>query len=158
MPHFGMERWCVCYDARCWPSISVRTRLISMLVRRFNYIGASQGRTATYETWETRTGPVSPTVLIRTLTANRRPAVRSIVNALFIRDGMVLLARRSPHRTTYPALWSFPGGHVEQDESLTDALIRELREEVGVVPTSFSFLTTITDPHAPEWTCPALVE
>jgi ADP-ribose pyrophosphatase YjhB (NUDIX family) len=81
--------------------------------------------------------------------------VRSIVNALFIRDGMVLLARRSPHRTTYPALWSFPGGHVEQDETLTDALIRELREEVGVVPTSFSFLTTITDPHAPE-TDPAI--
>lgn len=118
--------------------------------RHSNFIGASRGITAPFATRETPTGKASPTVLIRTLTANRRLAVRNIVNALFVRDGMVLLARRSPHRTTYPALWSFPGGHVEHHETLTDALIRELREEVGVIPTLFSFLATILDPHTPE--------
>jgi 8-oxo-dGTP diphosphatase len=76
--------------------------------------------------------------------------MRNIVNALFGRDGMVLLARRSPHRATYPGQWSFPGGHVEHHGTLTDALIRELQEEVSVVPTRFSFLTTIIDPHTPE--------
>jgi ADP-ribose pyrophosphatase YjhB (NUDIX family) len=76
--------------------------------------------------------------------------VRNIVNALFLRNGMVLLARRSPHRTAYAGLCSFPRGHVERDETLTDALMREVGEEVGVIPTSFSFLTTIIDPHAPE--------
>jgi ADP-ribose pyrophosphatase YjhB (NUDIX family) len=74
--------------------------------------------------------------------------VRNIVNALFVREGMVLLARRSQHRTTYPGLWSFPGGHVERDETLTEGLVREAREEVGVIPTSFSFLTAIADPNA----------
>jgi 8-oxo-dGTP diphosphatase len=49
--------------------------------------------------------------------------MRTIVNALFVRDGMVLLARRSPHRSTYPGLWSFPGGHVEQGETLAEALV-----------------------------------
>jgi 8-oxo-dGTP diphosphatase len=38
--------------------------------------------------------------------------MRNIVNALFLRNGKVLLARRSHHRSTYPDLWSFPGDHV----------------------------------------------
>ena len=73
--------------------------------------------------------------------------MRTIVNALFVRDGMVLLARRSPHRSTYPGLWSFPGGHVEQGETLAEALVREAQEEVGVTPTTFSFLEVIADPN-----------
>lgn len=74
--------------------------------------------------------------------------MRSIVNALFLRDGMVLLARRSPHRSAYPDLWSFPGGNVEPREPLTQALVREIREEVGVTPTRFSLLGAIGDPNA----------
>ena len=74
--------------------------------------------------------------------------MRSIVNAIFMRKGMVLLARCSAHRSAYPGLWSFPGGHVEQHETLTEALVREVSEEVGVTPTSFSFLVPISDPNA----------
>src|ERR1700693_1436365 len=73
--------------------------------------------------------------------------MRTIVNALFARDGMVLLARRSPNRSTYPGLWSFPGGHIEQGETLAEALLREVQEEVGVTPTTFSFLEVIADPN-----------
>jgi mutator protein MutT len=73
--------------------------------------------------------------------------MRTIVNALFVRDGMVLLVRRSLHRSTYPGLWSFPGGHVEQGETLADALVREVQEEVGVTPTTLSFLGVIADPN-----------
>jgi 8-oxo-dGTP diphosphatase len=67
-----------------------------------------------------------------------------------VRDGKVLLVRRSPHRGAYPGRWSFPGGHVEPHETLTEALIREIREELAVAPTSFSFLGSIKDPHATE--------
>lgn len=74
--------------------------------------------------------------------------MRNIVNALFVRDGKVLLARRSPRRSAYPGLWSFPGGHVEQGEALVEALVREIHEEVGVVPTSYSLLAAIADPNA----------
>jgi len=74
--------------------------------------------------------------------------MRNIVNAIFMRKGMVLLARRSAHRSAYPGLWSFPGGHVEQHETLTEALVREVSEEVGVTPTNFSFFVRISDPNA----------
>jgi orotate phosphoribosyltransferase len=76
--------------------------------------------------------------------------MRNIVNALFFRDGMVLLVRRSPDRSAYPGLWSFPGGHQEQHETLPEALIREVQEEVGVTSKTYSFLISIVDPNAPE--------
>jgi 8-oxo-dGTP diphosphatase len=69
-----------------------------------------------------------------------------IVNALLMRHGSVLLARRSPNRNTYPDLWSFPGGHVEETETLGEALGRELREEIGITPTTFTYLGPISDP------------
>jgi 8-oxo-dGTP diphosphatase len=74
--------------------------------------------------------------------------VRDIVNALLIRRGTVLMARRSLTRKAYPGLWSFPGGHVEKGERLPEALDRELREEVGVTPVDCRLLGSIADPNA----------
>jgi len=73
--------------------------------------------------------------------------VTDIVNAVLLRDGCVLLARRSAARKAYPGLWSFPGGHVEQGEDFEQALYRELSEEVGIVPAEYRPLASIVDPH-----------
>ena len=50
-----------------------------------------------------------------------------------IRDarGRILLARRTIGRDL-AGLWEFPGGKVEPGESPEDALVRELREELGI--------------------------
>ena len=72
---------------------------------------------------------------------------RDIVNGLLVQNGSVLLARRAPHRKSYPDLWSFPGGHVERNETLDAALVRELREEIGVAPTRFTSIGLIQDPN-----------
>lgn len=60
--------------------------------------------------------------------APARPVLAASV-AVF-RDGLVLLATR----TKPPAdqLWSLPGGKVEAGETLEEAALRELEEEVGV--------------------------
>jgi len=51
--------------------------------------------------------------------------------ALVDPDGRVLLARR-PEGKAMAGLWEFPGGKVEPGETPEAALIRELREELGI--------------------------
>ena len=46
-------------------------------------------------------------------------------------DGRVLLARR-PEGKQMAGLWEFPGGKVDPGETPEAALIRELREELGI--------------------------
>ena len=73
--------------------------------------------------------------------------MRNVVNALLLRQGSILLARRSPHRKAYPGLWSFPGGHVEAGETLEQALTREASEEVNVAPVTYWAVARIADPN-----------
>jgi 8-oxo-dGTP diphosphatase len=51
--------------------------------------------------------------------------------ALIDPDRQVLIAQR-PEGKTLAGLWEFPGGKVELDERPEAALIRELREELGI--------------------------
>jgi 8-oxo-dGTP diphosphatase len=51
--------------------------------------------------------------------------------ALIDSDGRVLIARR-PQDRSLAGLWEFPGGKLEAGERPEAALIRELREELGI--------------------------
>ena len=51
--------------------------------------------------------------------------------ALIDADGRVLLAQR-PEGKSMAGLWEFPGGKVETGETPEAALIRELKEELGI--------------------------
>jgi 8-oxo-dGTP diphosphatase len=53
------------------------------------------------------------------------------VGAILRSDDRVLLALRSAKRDWAPDTWDVPGGHVEQSETEVDAVIREMREELG---------------------------
>ena len=52
--------------------------------------------------------------------------------ALIDADGRVLIAQR-PEGKSMAGLWEFPGGKVDPGERPEDALIRELKEELGIV-------------------------
>ena len=54
-----------------------------------------------------------------------------VVAAIIERDGKILLAQR-PAQSDQAGLWEFAGGKVEPDESQRQALVRELREELGI--------------------------
>ncbi len=51
--------------------------------------------------------------------------------AVILKSGMVLLCRRAPGRK-HAGLWEFPGGRIEDGETPQAALVRELKEELGI--------------------------
>lgn len=59
------------------------------------------------------------------------PLVLVSAAALVDRDGRVLIAQRAAGKHL-EGLWEFPGGKVEPGESPEAALVRELREELGI--------------------------
>lgn len=67
-----------------------------------------------------------------------------IVAALIIRSGRILLGHRSAARAFYPDVWDLFGGHIEPGEAREQALVRELQEELGITPTRWTFLETLT--------------
>ncbi len=44
----------------------------------------------------------------------------------------VLVSRRADSAAVLAGYWEFPGGKLERDESITDAVRREAREELGI--------------------------
>jgi 8-oxo-dGTP diphosphatase len=60
-----------------------------------------------------------------------RPLLLVAAVAMIDGDGRVLLARR-PEGKALAGLWEFPGGKVHEGETPEAALIRELKEELGV--------------------------
>ncbi len=59
------------------------------------------------------------------------PTVLVVAVALIDIDGRVLIAKR-PAGKQLAGMWEFPGGKVEPGERPEAALIRELREELGI--------------------------
>jgi 8-oxo-dGTP diphosphatase len=68
---------------------------------------------------------------------------RPIVGVLGVvrRDGRVLLVQRA--RPPNVGKWGFPGGVQELGETIFEAVIRELREETGLVVEPIETLTTL---------------
>ena len=67
------------------------------------------------------------------------------VCALLRRNKTFLLARRSAKKRLYPDFWDLPGGHIQMGESTELALLREVCEELGVVPDTYTLIETLKE-------------
>ena len=54
----------------------------------------------------------------------------------------ILITRRSL-QTPHGGLWEFPGGKLELDELASEALVREIKEEVGIDVKAYDYLGEI---------------
>jgi 8-oxo-dGTP diphosphatase len=54
-----------------------------------------------------------------------------VVAGILERDGRILIGRRRADQA-HPLKWEFPGGKLDAGESPEEALVRELREELGI--------------------------
>jgi 8-oxo-dGTP diphosphatase len=70
------------------------------------------------------------------------------VGALLVDDhARVLLGLRAPHKKAWPNHWDAIGGRVEAGETAEQAMIREVKEEIGVVPVVFQQLAEVAEPR-----------
>jgi 8-oxo-dGTP diphosphatase len=60
-----------------------------------------------------------------------KPTLLVVAVAMIDPDGRILLAQRPPGKKL-AGLWEFPGGKVHEGETPEAALVRELKEELGV--------------------------
>ena len=73
---------------------------------------------------------------------------RSTAGAFLVKEGRLLLERRPDDAEVYPGLWDTPGGHVENGETPETAMIREMDEELAILPVRF-ILGMVQDDHDP---------
>lgn len=58
-------------------------------------------------------------------------------------DDCILITRRSKSMRTFPSVWVPPGGHLEPEETLVQAGLRELEEETGIHVNENDNITTL---------------
>lgn len=56
----------------------------------------------------------------------------NISSALIIRDKKILLNKRAKGVEKFPGFWGFPGGKNDENETPQEAVIREVKEEIGL--------------------------
>jgi 8-oxo-dGTP diphosphatase len=61
----------------------------------------------------------------------RQEKMKQVVAALIVKEDTILICQRTADQAM-PLKWEFPGGKVELNEDLKDALHRELEEELGI--------------------------
>ena len=59
--------------------------------------------------------------------------MKQVVAGLFLQENKILICQRTRYQPM-PLKWEFPGGKIETGEQPRDALVREIEEELGVVP------------------------
>ena len=56
---------------------------------------------------------------------------RIVLTGILKDKNLLLVVKRSENDDLYPGAWEFPGGHLEDNETLKEGLKRELEEEIG---------------------------
>ena len=69
-----------------------------------------------------------------------------VVDALIVRDGKVLLTKRSANLHE-AGKWCLPGGYVDRDETIIEAVMREVHEEIGYTCEVQELFTIIDKPQ-----------
>ena len=92
--------------------------------------------------------------LVRVVDADQpRSADRSLVQVavgVLVRDDQAFLLTSRPEGKAYAGYWEFPGGKLEEGETVEQALRRELQEEIGITIQDCTLWKTerIDYPHA----------
>jgi 8-oxo-dGTP diphosphatase len=78
----------------------------------------------------------------------KNPTMLFVVAAALTNQAGEILLQKRPEGKQMAGLWEFPGGKVEPNESPESALVRELREELGIEVSALDLLpiTFVSEP------------
>lgn len=72
--------------------------------------------------------------------------VRKFVGVILVNsEGNVLLQLRPRNEIDYPSHWTLPGGRVEENETVDEALRREINEELGIDLVRYRLFTRVRE-------------
>lgn len=74
----------------------------------------------------------------------REKPICKVVAGIFVREGRVLLGKRTENEKRFAGYWEFPGGKIEDGESDLEALSREMKEEIGCKVLKADVFKTLT--------------
>jgi 8-oxo-dGTP diphosphatase len=74
---------------------------------------------------------------------DRQSDLQECIAFLLIRGNTVLAEKRKLTKQVMPGAIALPGGHLEAGESPQEALLREVSEELGIVPTDRYYVCTL---------------
>lgn len=63
---------------------------------------------------------------------NKKIVQRILAGGVVVRGSKALIVMRSKNDDVFPGLWEIPSGKKEPFEKLSDTIIREIKEEVGL--------------------------
>lgn len=70
---------------------------------------------------------------------------RIVLTGILRDKDLFLIVKRSENDDKFPGAWEFPGGHLEDGETIKEGLSRELKEEIGYDEQFFPIITHYTD-------------
>ena len=68
-----------------------------------------------------------------------------IVTGILKDNDLYLVVKRDDNDDLFPEAWEFPGGHLESNETIYEALKRELEEEIGYELIDKPIITNYSD-------------
>lgn len=69
-----------------------------------------------------------------------------VVDAIIVSNDKILLVRRAAHLLN-GGKWAIPGGFLDRDETCEQAILREVKEETGLIGKNVKFLKITDDPR-----------
>ncbi len=74
-----------------------------------------------------------------------------VICAIIVKQGKILATQRS-EKMHLPLKWEFPGGKVKEKETEIDCIVREIKEELGIIIQPIKRLQPVTHKYGHEIT------